>query len=549
MWLNPPLHAHFSVQGLIKKEKMKISIILLISIFISYQLEAQYFEIVFQQCYGGSSNEAPKTVLSNGHGFVILGTTTSIDGDVTINHGKSDFWFIKADESGQIIWERTYGGSEQDYSANMLPSPDGGFVLFGETYSNDGDVGCNHSTNGDWWLVKTDSLGNILWSRCYGGTHKETASQLIYAHEGGYVMTGKTGSVDSDISHNNGQYDVWVVKVDWEGEIIWERTFGGSRWEWASSIGLTTDGGYIVGGGTLSTNGDVQCEGLPGEHSTAWVLKLDHEGQLEWQNCYGGSYSDAVADILQTTDGGYVFLGATASGDGDADCFHGTPGDAATRDMWVVKLDETGEIEWHRCLGGSSMEHPSFIRSMQDGGYLVGGSTKSRDGTVTCNQSLPGTLSVILYKLSADGEIEWSKCLGSQVDNQLDDVYIFSDHHFLLGATTRTWGMDVDCNLKGQTDIWIVEIQDTTVGLREERLMQLQLYPNPATSETWLQLPDNIPLTAMYIELYSPTGRLLYREQPTSQFHKIEVAYLPRGLYLVRVWDGEKWLVEKLVVR
>ncbi len=215
MWLNPPLHAHFSVQGLIKKEKMKISIILLISIFISYQLEAQYFDIVFQQCYGGSLWEGPRTVIPAENGFIVFGGTYSNDGDVSFNQGKNDYWLFKTNDFGEIIWEKTYGGSEEEYTANMLPTPDGGFVMFGDTYSNNGDVGCNHSTNADWWLVKTDSLGNIQWSRCYGGTHKETASQLIYAHEGGYVMTGKTGSVDGDISHNNGQYDVWVVKVDW----------------------------------------------------------------------------------------------------------------------------------------------------------------------------------------------------------------------------------------------------------------------------------------------------------------------------------------------
>ncbi len=528
---------------------MKAKILYAIFLLFTMQLKAQTFDIVFQQCYGGSLVEGATTLVPIEDELIVFGGTYSNDGDISFNHGKSDYWLFKTNDIGEIVWEKTYGGSEQDYATNMLPSPDGGFVLFGETYSNDGDVDCNHSTNGDWWLVKTDSLGNIQWSRCYGGTHKEIARQMIYAHEGGYVMTGKTGSVDGDISHNNGQYDVWVVKVDWEGEIIWERTFGGSDWEWASSIALTADGGYIVGGGAGSHDGDVQCEGLPGEYTTAWVLKLDHEGQLEWQNCYGGSYSEAVADILQTTDGGYIFLGATASGDGDADCFHGTPGNVNTSDMWVVKLDETGEIEWHRCLGGTGFDSPKLIRQMGDGGYLVGGNTTSRNGTVVCNESLPGTHTVILYKLSPEGEIEWTKCLGSQVDNSLFSIHMFSDHHFLLGATTRTWGMDVDCDLKGQTDIWIVELQDTTVGVQEIHPLQLMLFPNPATSETWLQLPENLPLTAMYIELYSPTGRLLHRTQPTTQFHKIKVANLPRGLYLVRVWDGEKWLVEKLVVR
>jgi hypothetical protein len=182
-----------------------------------------------------------------------------------------------------------------------------------------------------------------------------------------------------------------------------------------------------------------------------------------------------------------------------------------------------------------------------DGGYLVGGSSRSRDGDVTCNQS--DGYSVILYKLSPSGEIEWRKCLGSQVNNFLHDLHIYSDYHFLLAASTRHNGIDVVCDHKGQEDFWIVEIKDTTTAVWENHPKTIQLFPNPATTEAWLQLPENTPLAQAQIELYSPTGRLLYRAQPTSQFHKIEVAHLPKGLYLVRVWDGERWYAEKLVVR
>jgi hypothetical protein len=535
---------------LFKMNEMKTTVLYAFILISSLCIQAQEFNIEFQHCYGGSNWDGPKTVLPNDSGFYLFGNTSSNDGDVFSHYGKTDFWFLRADSNGNIVWEITYGGSGEDYPSNMLPTPDGGFMMFGETYSNDGDVGCNHSNNGDWWLVKTDSLGNILWSRCYGGTHKETASQMIYANDGGYVLTGKTGSVDGDISHNNGQYDVWVVKVDWEGEMVWERTFGGSRSDWANGIGLTSDGGYVVGAGTGSSNGDVNCsDSLPSEWSSAWVIKLNTEGQIEWQKCYGGTASDVVVDIMQTSEGGYIFLGQISSNDGDIDCFHGTPGESSTQDMWVVKLDETGEIEWNRCLGGSNFDVPRFIRPMDDGGYLIGGNTTSRDGDVNCNQSLPGTHTVILYKLTAQGEIEWRKCLGSQVDNSLFSIHIYTDYHFLLGATTRTNGIDVDCDLKGETDIWIVEIQDTTVGMKEIHQGKLMIFPNPAATEAWLQLPANNPLADMQIELYSPTGRLLYKAQPVSNFHKIETAQLPVGLYVVRMWDGSSWQSGRLVVR
>ena len=233
---------------LFKMNKMKTTVIYTLFLLFTFQLNAQEFDIIFQQCYGGAVWEGAWSIIPKNGGIIAFCSTSSNDGDVSFNHGKNDYWLIKTNDIGEIVWEKTYGGSEEDYPAHMLPSPDGGYVMFGHTYSTNGDVSCNHG-DGDWWLVKTDSLGNIQWSHCYGGTHKETASQLIYAHEGGYVMTGKTGSVDGDISHNNGQYDVWVVKVDWEGEILWERTFGGSSNDWGNSIAPTADGGYIVGGG------------------------------------------------------------------------------------------------------------------------------------------------------------------------------------------------------------------------------------------------------------------------------------------------------------
>ncbi|MDV7392238.1 hypothetical protein RZS08_12820, partial [Arthrospira platensis SPKY1] len=165
-----------------------------------------------------------------------------------------------------------------------------------------------------------------------------------------------------DVAFNHGMYDVWVVKIDWDGNILWERTFGGSGSDYGYAIALSDDGGYIVGGLVNSNNGDADCrEGLPGEYGSAWLLKLDSQGQLQWQQCYGGSYAETTADILQTVDGGFIFLGGTASGNGDVNCFHGTPGSIVTRDMWVVKVDNTGQIEWQRCLGGTGSDDPSMI--------------------------------------------------------------------------------------------------------------------------------------------------------------------------------------------
>ncbi|PKP51705.1 MAG: hypothetical protein CVT92_12070 [Bacteroidetes bacterium HGW-Bacteroidetes-1] len=505
----------------------------------------------------GSLWEGPRTVLqandlNKSHELVVFGGTYSNNGDISFNNGKNDYWLFKINEFSQIQWEYTFGGSEDEYTSQMLRTPDGGFLMFGETYSQDGDVGCNHSSNGDWWLVKTDSLGNKEWSRCLGGTHKEYAMQIKYAHEDGYVLVGTTGSSDGDIAYNNGMNDVWVVKIDWDGNILWERTFGGTSNDTGYTVNLTSDGGYIIGGSVSLWNGEFSCrDDLPFQQSGAWLLKLDSLGYLEWWKCYGGSNSASIIDVLHTANRGYVFLGYTNSNDGDISCYHGIPGNGNWSDMWVVKVDSIGQIEWQRCLGGTGYDVPRIIRPLDDGGFIVGGNSTSQDGDALCNESLQGGHTVILHRLSPQGDLLWTKCLGSPVDNSLFAMHVFSPTHYLLGATARSNGIDVNCTLKGETDIWLVEIMDTTVSILEHRPAVsgagFLLYPNPATTETWLQLPEGTNITPLQVQLISHSGRLVYHAVAQGRFHKLTTAHLPAGLYLVRLWDGEKWLVHKLV--
>ncbi len=168
------------------------------------------------------------------------------------------------------------------------------------------------------------------------------------------------------------------------------------------------------------------------------MIKIDAFGEIQWLKCYGGNYHEGVTDIIQTEDDGYIFLADTDSNNGDVSGFHGIPGDANTSDKWMVKLDASGQIEWQRCIGGTGFDKSKIIRQLSNGGYLVGGSSSSRNGDVTCNQSDPSGYTVILYKISSISEVEWTKCLGSQVNNFLGDVDIYSDYHFLLAARHAT---------------------------------------------------------------------------------------------------------------
>jgi hypothetical protein len=157
---------------------------------------------------------------------------------------------------GQILWQKLYGGSGYEYCTDIQLTDDGGFIVFGYTGSNDGDVSGNKGYQ-DYWAVKIDSFGNIQWQKCFGGTENDNGSNILQTSDGNYLMTGSSISNDGDVSGNNGYKDIWIVKLNLFGMISWQKTFGGSSWEYCRGIWQTNDGGYILAGETYSNDGDV----------------------------------------------------------------------------------------------------------------------------------------------------------------------------------------------------------------------------------------------------------------------------------------------------
>ncbi|HEX5651715.1 MAG TPA: hypothetical protein VFX58_01495, partial [Chitinophagaceae bacterium] len=212
-----------------------------------------------------------------------------------------------------IQWQKAMGGSGYEGASSIQQTTDGGYIVAGITGSNDGDVSGSHGV-WDYWIVKLAATGNIQWQRCLGGSGQDYASSIEQTTDGGYIVAGSSYSNDGDVSGNHGVSDAWIVKLAASGNIQWQRCLGGSDVEGAYSIEQTTDGGYIVSGSTSSNDGDVS-----GNHgvSEAWIVKLDATGNIQWQRCLGGSGDEGAYSIEQTTDGGYIVSGSTSSNDGD----------------------------------------------------------------------------------------------------------------------------------------------------------------------------------------------------------------------------------------
>lgn len=258
----------------------------------------------WNKTFGGMRYEEGNSVRQTGDkGYVVIGWTSS--------YGGWDAWLVKTSSNGTEDWNRTLGGSKADSGRSVQQTTDGGYIVTGWTYS--------HGAGGsDVWLVKTDLNGSEEWNKTFGGSDNDWAHSVQQTSDGGYIIAGST------YSNVSGWGDVFLIKTDINGIEEWNSTFGGLDNDWAHSVQQTSDGGYIVTGGTYSHG-----TGSP----DLWLIKTDSNGNEKWNNSFGGEGYDEGWSVQQTTDGGYVIAGRTGSyGTECADVWFGS----SCTDIWLI---------------------------------------------------------------------------------------------------------------------------------------------------------------------------------------------------------------------
>ena len=529
---------------------MKTIKLLLILVFtlISCFSFSQRFAIEFQQCYGGSKGDSGREIIRLADStYIILGGTRSEDGDISFLHGESDIWLVKTDWFGNLLWEKTIGGSDIDFFLNFYLTPEGNYIISSETFSNDGDVSGNHGGM-DYWVAKTDSLGNIVWQRCLGSSVNDYPGQMSVDGMGNIYVIGGSHGDDGDITDPHGLTDFWIVKLSLDGDLLWEKSLGGSGYDWGFCISPTADGGYIAGGYTESTDGDVQCELHSPNQRDIWIVKIDSLNNIQWQQCYGGSYGETAVDIKVTDDGGYIIAGITNSDDGDVSGFHGVAG-SDNYDIWIIKIDSLGTIEWQRCLGGTDYELNPKLTITEDVSYLINGFAASNNGDVSGNHSYPGFADGWLIKLSSEGELLWQQCFGSLDSEGLWDVYIISDTEMMLVTSTAHPSGSVECDLfapgpPSDGDLWMFKIVDTvTVQLPENKMdhFNINVFPNPAHSFITFELPEQY--RNCMLEIIDVYGKVLIKTKLNNPKEVIDVQTLKPGVYIytLKAAGFSKW--------
>lgn len=498
--------------------------------------------VQWQKCLGGSSGESASCIQQTPDGgFIVAGSSGSTDGDVSGNHGGADCWVVKLGVSGNIHWQKSLGGSGTDKATSIQMTTDGGYIVAGYTTSNDGDVSGHYNPgvfNYDYWVLKLDNFGAVQWQRCLGGTGSDLAHSIRQTSDGGYIVAGESFSNDGDVIGHHGGADQWLVKLHGNGAFQWQRCLGGSGWDVASDVWPTTDGGYIVAGWTGSHDGDIGC-GHGEIAEDFWLVKLNGNGQTQWQRCLGGTLDDRASAIQQTSDGGYIVVGYTASefNDGDVSGVHGGA------DYWLVKLNDVGSMQWQKCLGGSSTDFGYSVDETTDGGYVAAGWTGSSDGDVS---GVQGSWDYWVVKLSESGILQWQKCLGGMDWDHAGSIQQTEDGGYIIAGLTGSNEGDVSGN-HGNWDYWVVKLGPDDVGVVDLNKPRVKLGPNPTDGLITVSFAEEERLRS--VSWIDVSGRIVQENTLFGTAHSItfDLGEFENGLYLLRMeFNNAGWLVERV---
>ncbi|MFB3765515.1 MAG: GH25 family lysozyme [Methanotrichaceae archaeon] len=337
-------------------------------------------------------------------------------------------------------WNKTFGGQNEDYSVSVQQTSDGGYILIGRT----GSFGAGYD---DAWLLKIDSQGNELWNKTFGGSGYDYGQSVQQTSDGGYILIGRTGSFGADF------YDIWLIKTDSKGNELWNKTFGGSGDEWGNSVKQTIDGGYIIIGNTkysallikTDSSGNIIWEKTLGSLGVAEgysaqqtadgdyilagaasnldirLLKVDSQGNEAWNRTFAGSAHTIGHLVQQTSDGGYIIIGDTD--------------DSA----WLIKIDILGNMQWDRTFG---LNYGQSVQQTSDGGYIIAGYTKSFSA---------GSYDAWLLKTDSEGNEIWNRTFGGASWDGVHSVQQTSDGGYILAGSTESFGA-------GKNDVWLIKV-------------------------------------------------------------------------------------------
>nr|WP_199001716.1 T9SS type A sorting domain-containing protein [Flavobacterium sp. ASV13] len=354
-----------------------------------------------------------------------------------------------------ILWEKSYGGIHADYLFDAQPTADYGFILAGSSLSNKtGDKTADNLGDLDYWIWKMNEKGDLDWQKSIGGNGFDLLQSIKNTRDGGFILAGTSGSGKGGQKNEDckGVTDFWVVKLDASGAEQWQRTIGGPGQDELLCAFQTKDGGYMLGGSSSSSPPVLSIVTPNAKSATTtkadlfnkseksrgnmdyWIVKLDKQGNIEWQKTYGGQYADILRSMEQTTDNGYILAGysnSPVSGDKTAH-------NKGVGDFWIIKINDTGEIQWQETYGAEGDDQPYVIHQTADGGYIVGGNSNSKNPLTPLGGIVSNGTDYWVLKLDPDGAVVWSKTYDFGKTDILTSLVENKDQTYLIGGYAQS---------------------------------------------------------------------------------------------------------------
>ncbi len=463
-----------------------------------YSQEVPY--MIWEYEHGDEVNHqwAQNTVQTSNGGYFVLYMQDDMEGETNSNYG-----LARLSPEGEELWVKTFGGNNSDTPVKILKAATGNFVLLGHSRSNDGDLSHNYG-DFDIWIVMIDESGTILWEKNYGGSQAENAADIAEDTEGGFVVLGMSNSSDGDVSENKGYSDYWLFKISETGDLIWEKTYGGSTSDWTYSLIPANGGGWLVSGSSTSTDGDISN---PFGKRDVWVIKVNAGGELLWEKSIGDAEDNwnygMIADHSQS--GGYLVFGRTEYD--DLEVIHG----------FLVKINDEGDLLWqsdsekfitNMALGN----YPNYIwASMEDSG--IGGEFL--------------IFRVLAEEVNSDWETIWSYEVGYcgwwKPSFYPYDLTFNNDDKIVI---TGSKGSDYF------SKAWVGLISPGQMNTRDLENLSVWLYPNPAQSFVYMNSSEPV----RKVNVYNAAGKLIIqREFYSEKIIKLDIRHLIPGPYFVSV--------------
>ncbi len=522
-------------------EKTGFLTTLFVFVFFNSCLWAQNPITIFAKTFGGSSSEYPYSiVVTKDNKYVVAGYTNSFDGDVdTISrHLLSDGWVVKLDENGNMIWKKNFGGNGFDQIFSMCQTIDQGFILVGYTNSIDGDL--KNTTGKHGWVFKIDSLGLLQWSKTFGGSDIDAFYSVFQNKNGDYFIGGNSTSKDGDFNENAGKYDIWVLKLNVKGDLIWKKRIGGSDDDLLKQLTNIDDKTFAFVGTSTSIDGDFSeaAKGYYGDY----IIKMDSSGNIIWNlTPTGDRYLSREFHAVTTSGKNIVAAGMSIVGQLNISSEF-----PYSWDFKVSKTDTSGKELWTKLYGGLQPDGANSVSSFPNGDLLISGYTYSiNTGDVRNNHSTKGNGDFWVIRIDSFGKFLNANCYGGFDDDQGYSSVIDKKGNVIVVGISASYNGTFSEN-KGGYDWGVVKITyDLTSTIETQNgIFVISEFPNPVENNLSFKISNGFEPTIKITDL---RGKIYLNLEKIKNETSIDMSQFPSGIYFLTYEIDNQFLTKKIV--